>query len=243
MARSSGQDIMRIDSGALDALVLIVATAAVTGCRGTGRLADYDFRDHTVAVAWDYAPAPEILTGPWFPDVSRNPLAAAIEVGSRVAREVEASQARARLDSAVAGVDLTARMADRTLERSARLLRMRPVDDDADAEFIVEIVVRKHGIDAKDWNAAAHFFVEAEVFLIDAFDGTQIWRTKVKERDPIMPAIFGPGTVVRDVVTAAALANLSVEEMQYALERLADYSADRITARLRDALDKVQRGD
>jgi hypothetical protein len=219
------------------------ATTALVGCRGTGRLAEYDFRDHTVAVAWDYAPAPELLTGPWFPGVSRNPLEAIAEVGSRAAREVTASQARARLDSAAAGVDLTGRMADRTLERSARLLRMVPVEDEADAEFIVEVLMREHGIDAKDWNAAAHFYVEAEVVLIDAFDGTQIWKTKITQRDPIMPAIFGPGTIVRDVVTAAALASLSVEEMQYALERLADYSADRITGRLRDALEKVQRGN
>jgi hypothetical protein len=223
--------------------VFVVAATAATGCRGTGRLAEYEFRDHTVAVAWDYSPAPEVLTGPWFPGGAHNPLEAVIQVGSRVAREVEASQARDRLDSAVARTDLAGRMADRTLERSARLLRMQPVENEADAEFIVEVVMLKHGIDAKDWNAAAHFFVEAEVFLIDAFDGTQIWRTKIKARDPIMPAILGPGTIVRDVVTAASLASLSVEEMQYALERLADYSSDRITGRLRDALEKVQRAN
>lgn len=234
---------MSTNRWAPNVLLIGAAALAATGCRGTGRLAEYDFRDHTVAVAYDFAPQPEVLTGPWFPDLSRNPLAAVIEVGSKVAREAQASRARARLDSAVAEVDITGRVAERTLERSARLLRMEPVDDDDNAEFIVEVVLRRHGIDAKDWNAAAHFFVEAEVFLIDAFDGTQIWHSKVKERDPIMPAIFGPGTVVRDVVTAASLAGLSTEEMRTALERLADYSADRITSRLRDALQKVQRAN
>jgi hypothetical protein len=58
-----------------------------------------------------------------------------------------------------------------------------------------------------------------------------------------MPAILGPGTIVREVVTAASLASLSVEEIRYALERLADYSSDRITGRLRDALEKVQRAN
>jgi hypothetical protein len=220
---------------------LSVALVAATGCRGTGRLAEYDFRDHTVAVAYDFAPHPDVLTGPWFPRLSDNPLKAAIEVGSRVAREVEASQIRARLDSAVAGVDVVDRMAGRTLERSARLLRMVPVDAERDAEFLVEVMLREYGIDAKDWNAAAHFFVDAEVFLIDAADGTQIWKSHVRSRDPIMPAIFGRGTIVRDVVTAASLASLSVEEIEYALERLADYSADHITGRLRDAVEKVQR--
>jgi len=221
-------------------LGVLIAFAAA-GCRGTGRLADYDFRDRTIAVAYDTAPYPDVLTGPWFPDVSENPLITALKLGSRVAREVEANRIRARLDSAVNGVDVVGRMADRTLERSARILRMRPVDAEADAEFVVEVVLRKYGIDAKDWNAAAHFFIDAEVYLLDGDDGTRIWKAHVHERDAIMPAIFGPGTVVRDVVTAATLASLSVEEIENALERLADYSADRITSRLRDAVDEVRR--
>lgn len=220
----------------------VLALAGLAGaCRGTGRLAEYDFRDHTLAVAYAPAPYADVLTGPWFPHISDDPVRAIMAFGTRVAREVEASRVRARLDSAIAGVDIVGRMGDRTLERSARLLRMRPVEDEMDADFIVEVVLRKYGIDAKDWNAAAHFFVDAEVFLIDGADGTQIWKSHVRERDPIMPAVFGPGTVIRDAVTAISLASLSVEEIEYALERLADFSADRITARLRDAVEKVQR--
>jgi hypothetical protein len=45
---------------------------------------------------------------------------------------------------------------------------------------------------------------------------------------------------MRDLVTAAALANLSVEEIAQALERLADYSADHVTEHLRDAVDRVR---
>ena len=224
-------------------LTVAAAVAVCAGCRGTGRLAEYDFRDRSVAVAYAPAPHPEVLTGPWFPDVTDNPIRAVLEVGGRIAKEVEASRVRARLDSAVAGVDVVDRMAIRTLDRSARLLRASPVADEVGADFVVEVVMRRYGIDAKDWNAAAHFFVDADVFLIGGQDGVQIWKSHVRERDPIMPAIFGPGTIVRDVVTAATLAGLSVEEIEQTLERLADFASDRITSRLRNAMEKVQRAD
>lgn len=220
---------------------MLAALVVTVGCRGTGRLAEYDFRERTLAVAWDLPPYPEVLTGPYFPGYPETPLHALLRVGSKVAKEIEAARVRPRLDSAVARVDVVGRMADRTLERAARHLRAQPVQDEDDADFILEVRLRDYGIDAEDWNAAAHFYVDADVFLIGGRDGVQIWRSHVKERDPIMPAIFGPGTVVRDIVTAAALASLSVEEITYALERLADYSADEITSRLRDALEKVQR--
>lgn len=225
------------------AVVSVLASVVIiAGCRSTGRLAEYEFPGRTVAVSFGRAPHPEVLTGPWFLyDHPRTAVGAIIAAGTKIAREVEASEARKKLDAAADSVDVIGRLAERTLERAALHLRARAVDDVDQADFIFDVMLREYGIDAEDWNAAAHFYVEAEVFLIDGRDGTQIWKSKVKSRDPIMPAIFGPGTIVRDVVTAAALAGLSTEEIARALERLADYSADRITGRLRNALEEVQR--
>ncbi|MGD8278337.1 MAG: hypothetical protein PVH00_09945 [Gemmatimonadota bacterium] len=220
------------------ALVLIVP--ALAACRGTGRLAEYDFRDRTLAVRSLIPPHPQVLTGPYFLDWPDDPVQAVIRAGTRIAREVEASQVRARLDSAAASVDVSGRLADRAHDRAAFHLRAERVDDERVADFVIEVLVREYGIEAKEWNAAAHFFVDARLVIIDGRDGTQVWDTHVKSRDPIAPAIFGPGAV-RDVVTARALAAQSVGEIRVALERLADYSADRITERLRDALEKVQR--
>lgn len=211
------------------------------GCRGTGRLAEYDFTDRTLAVAYDSPPHPGVLTGPYFADLTDNPLHALLRIGSAVAKEIEAASVRPRLDSAVARVPVVDRMAARTLERAARHLRARPIEDERGADFVLEVRLRDYGIDAKEWNAAAHFFVDADVYLVGGRDGIQIWKLRVKEREPISPMIFGLGTVVRDVVTAASLSALSVEEIARALERLADFSADVVTNHLRDALEKVQR--
>ncbi len=225
-------------TGGLMLILLLVTTMAA--CRGTGRLSEFEFNESTLAVRSSVPPQPEVLTGPWFLDWSSDPIRNVIRAGTRIVKEVEASEIRTRLDSASASVDLSGRLATRAHERAGFYLRTTPATDERSADYLMDVVVREYGIDAEDWEAAAHFFVKARLVLIDGRTGTQIWDTEVTSRDRISPAVFGPGAV-RDVVTARALASQSVPEIARTLERLADYSADRVTERLREALAKVQR--
>ena len=137
-------------------------------------------------------------------------------------------------------MDLSARLTARAHERAAFHLRAVPVEKGREADFLTEVLVEEYGIDADSWEAAANFFVHARLVLSDARTGRQIWDTDISSKDRIAPVVFAPGAI-RDVITARALASQSVEEMVRTLERLADYSADRITERLREALEKVQR--
>lgn len=125
-------------------------------------------------------------------------------------------------------------------QRAAFHLRAERVENERDADFVMEVLVEEYGIDAESWDAAAHFYVDARLVLSEAGTGRQIWDTDISAKVRIAPMVFGPGAI-RDVVTARALASQSVEESVHMLERLADYSADRITERLRQPLDKVQR--
>ena len=222
--------------------VAVIAGLIGTGaaaCASTGRLDEYDFVDTAVAVECEFPPYPEVLTGPYFPR-PQDRVHALLRVGGRIVKEIEAEELRPRLDSAAAQVDVSSRVVERTLARAPRYLGAHPTDDVSAADFLIEVVVREYGVDAEEWLAAAHFFVDAKVYLIELETGVQVWEAHVRERDPITPHIFGPGTVVRDIVTARAFANLDVEEIARALERLADYSADRIADRLRESLDEVR---
>ncbi|MGE0440564.1 MAG: hypothetical protein AB7L66_06420 [Gemmatimonadales bacterium] len=217
---------------------LTVLLAAPLAC-AANRLDQYDFRQLTLAVVAQYPPRPEVFSGgPWFPGHPKDPVHAIIRLGSEIAREIEAHNVRPRLDSAAARVDVAAEVTQRIGQRASRYLGSRLIEDPDRADLILEVEIRDYGIDADSWNAAAHFFVDAEVWLLDAADRRRIWRTRVRSRDPITPAIFGPRSAVRNVVTAAALSSLSVEDIARALEQLSYYSADRITDRLRSGLDR-----
>lgn len=223
------------------AIVLTLTALTAIGCGAGNRLADYDYRGRPLVVVYDFPPYPEVLTGPYFPGHPRDPVHAIIRAGTQIAREIEAERVRERLDSAATLIDVADRVAQGTSERASRYLRTRLTDDEDEAEFILEVRIRDYGIDAEQWEAAAHFFVDAEVVLLAGEDGREIWRTHVRDRDPIAPAIVGRRSAIRNIVTAAALAKLSVEDIARALEQLADYSADHITGRLRSALEDARR--
>jgi hypothetical protein len=222
--------------------VLCIVLAAGSGCASSGKLAEYDFRDSTVGVVPLGAPRPEILTDAVLDVNVSNPIQAALRIGADVVKEVEASRARTRLAAAADEADVPGRMMDRVLKGMAGELRAVPVDDVRRAEFEVEVVIRRYGIDAESWTGPAHFFIESEVVLREAATGRRIWKGKVTEREAITPLLVGPSwqeqAIVNDMITAAGLASLSSEAMVQMLEGLADFSGDRILRSFRRGVEK-----
>lgn len=214
--------------------VLLLALVAA-GCTSSNRLAEYDFRKQTVAVVSDLPPHPDVFTDSWWMlgGESENFVAALFEVGSHIAKNVSADEARKRLDLAASHVDVVTLLTERVERGTLTTLRAMPSDDERTADLVLEIRVNKYGIEAASWSSRAYFKVEADVWLLDGQTGERVWRRKVKEKDPITPDTWMLGSTLSNVVTADALARLSVEEMEVALESLAAYAADRIVYKLR----------
>lgn len=223
------------------AAALILLTL-VSGCASAGHLAEYDFRERTVGVVSLNMPRAEILTASVLDLDASNPLQAALSLGSDLIKEIEASRARPRLEEAARAADVGGRMMDRVHRGVSAELRAVPVEDLSEAEFELEVQVKRYGIDADGWLDPANFFVESEVVLRDAANGREIWKGKITERRELTAAaVRGTDvdtTPIDNVLTAAALSGLSTEEMTVMLEALADYSADRILERFRKGLDK-----
>lgn len=221
---------------------LLALPAVLGACASANTLHEYDYGGRTLAVVSDIPPRPEVLSGPHFlGGLSGDPVRDIVRAGARVVREVEAQAVQERLDEAAQRIDVGYVLEDNTLERSARYLGADALDGIPEADFLLEIVVVEYGIDAEAWEAAAHFYIEADAALLHAESGSEIWRAEIGARDPIGPAVFGGPSEVRDIVTAASLATLSVDEAVLMLESLADFSARVITDRLRDDLREARR--
>lgn len=218
---------------------VVPGVLAAAGCGPGHHLADYDFANNTLAVVTSTPAYPELQTG-WVDMDLENPVAAVIEGGARVAKEVEARRARTRLDSAATSVDIGTRMGARTADRASRYLAARPVAT-GPADFTLEVWVTDFGLDARGWDAAAFLYTNAEAVLIDAASGREVWSVRVWAREPITPAVFDAGPVPEDAITAGTLMTVSVEDFERVLERLADLSSDVVTNELREALREVRR--
>lgn len=234
-------------TGALPAVPAVVVGAVavvvplLAACGGGHRLAEYDLTDRSVGVV-SYAPAypvlwtGEVRTG----DALGDPVGAVLEAGSSVATEVGGRRARARLDSASTRVDVVGDLTGRTLTRASRYLGGRPVEDPAAAEFLLEVDVRRFGIDARR-SGSAYLFLDARTVLLESATGHEIWREEVRARDRLTPLVRGGGGVPAGAVTAGVLETLSVEDFERILGRLVTFSSDVLTDELRQELREVRR--
>ncbi|KPK96256.1 hypothetical protein AMJ80_00990 [bacterium SM23_31] len=202
-------------------------------CGASNRLREYEFRDLTAAAVISSPLRPEVFTDPSIYIDKDNPLGSFLRIGSTIAREFQAEKARARLDSAITLVDVPERIRNRTVESSSTYLHYRPIEDYHNSDFLFNIYIQNYGIDAQSWESDVYFQIEVKVHLLDNKTGAEIWKTSVKEREPLSRKIFDSGSYTADnVFTAIALSSLSVEEMSKGFQYLADYTADQITKKL-----------
>ncbi len=224
----------------LPAIVAAVALAAsLLSCGGGHHLAEYPFASRTLAVVYIAPPAPELLTSYYDLTNSQNPVEAVVRAGADVAREKEGRRANARLDSASARIDIPAILAQRTLQRASRYLGTRPITDENQADYLMEVRMERFGINAKA-DEAAYLFTYAEAVLLDRRTGREIWNINVHGRDRLTPYVQSTSPIPGSVITASTLGSVSVTQFQGALNQLMDYSSNLITDELRAALRDVR---
>jgi hypothetical protein len=153
-------------------------------------------------------------------------------VGTTIAKESQASEARARLDSAMMMVDVPAIIEEEMLFRSAELLNFRPVNEVKLADFVFNVRMEKYGIDAKSWDVGTFFVIESKIELVDNHTQERIWKRSVAAREPLSPRMFGVSSSIENVMDAVALSELTVEEMAAGMEYLADFTAELLAEKL-----------
>ncbi len=225
--------------GLLPATSASILAVFVAGCGGGHHLAEYPFPSRTLAVVYIAPPSPELLTGYYDLTNSQNPVEAVVRAGADVARERQGRRASARLDSAAARIDIPAVLAQRTLERASRYLGTRPVKDEQQADYLMEVRMERFGINAKA-DEAAYLFTFAEAVLLDRRTGREIWNINVHGRDRLTPYVQSGSPIPGSVITASTLGSVTVADFQGALNQLMDYSSNLITDELRSALRDVR---
>jgi hypothetical protein len=218
----------------------VAICASLAGCGGGHHLAEYPFASRTLAVVYVAPPAPELLTSYYDLGSSQNPLEAVVRGAADVAREREGRRAQARLDSAASRIDFPTVLAQRTVQRASRYLGTRPVTDENQADYLMEVRMERFGINAKA-DEATYLFTFAEAVLIDRRTGREIWNINVHGRDRLTPYVEASSPIPGSVIAAGTLGSVKVADFQNALNALMDYSSTLITNELRAALRDVRK--
>lgn len=215
------------------------------GC-SSNRLKEYDFRDRTVSIMAAIPPAPQVFTDRYYDYASSysrpHPAVVVARVGTAIAKEIQAEKAEARLDSALQQLDVSERIAKRTLVNAAKHLGYRPVSGVSKSDYIMDLRVRRYGINASNWNGAASLLIQGSVRMIDPNTHRQIWKKEISFSERLTGRMLGfGGTAVGSIVTTRQLARLSVPELKNGFESLSDFAADRIAQELQDDYMRTRR--
>ncbi|GAB5536359.1 MAG: hypothetical protein Rubg2KO_26080 [Rubricoccaceae bacterium] len=232
------------------ALVALVALAA-TGCGSSHALHEVAVEGEPIAIAAAIPPAPRVQSGhPAEAGIDLyDPIGSAVRVGTAIHKRKQARRAQARLDSVVAEVDVADRIARQVLATTAQRLRFEPAPQLDDAAYVLDLRIFDYALVADSFEGDTYFVLEGEILFLDGATGRQYWHAHLREREILDGSFFGMPAALGNVITGRALANLTPEEMATGLNRLADYTAQRIVNRFerdyrdsRRAYDKAHRG-
>jgi hypothetical protein len=219
---------------------LALTCAAAMACGTKHHLAEHPFTNRSMAMVYIAPPAPVLLTGWYDLRGANDPVEAVLMAGSGVANEIEGRRASARLDSAASRVDVGNRLAQHTLERASRYLGTRAVTSSNDADYVLEVQMRRFGLDVRGQNAA-YLFTQAEAVLLDRRTGREIWSSEVRGTSRLTPFVQGTNRIPSGIITAGTLSIVSVSDFQQALDQLVTFSSALITDELRGDLRETRR--
>ena len=213
------------------AAVLAAAVILLGSCATTNRLDRYDLDNAALLASMRQPPAPtmDIDYSVWVD--SSNPIGTALRVGTTILKASEAEKARATMLQALSSVDVPAIVLRQTSQGIASALRARLVEQKA--EYRLDLDVHQYGIQAPSWTSAVSLHLSLTAGLYDERDREVVWRRKNVTVDiPASPQMFGAGGAVGDVVTAAVLSSLTVQQLEEGFRRLAVESAQAVIDRL-----------
>jgi ABC-type uncharacterized transport system auxiliary subunit len=210
----------------------LAASALLLGsCATTNRLDRYDLDNAALLASLRQPPAPtmDIDYSVWVD--SSNPIGTALRVGTTILKASEAEKARATMLQALSSVDVPAIVLDETSQAFASALRARLVEQKG--EYLLDLDIHQYGIQAPSWTSSVSLHLSLTAALYDERDRQIVWRRKNITVDvPASPQMFGAGGVVGDVVTAAVLSSLTVQQLEQGFRRLAFESAQAVIDRL-----------
>jgi len=232
------------------ALVALVVLAA-SGCGSSHALREVAVEGQPIAIAAAIPPAPRVQSGhPAEAGIDLyDPIGSAVRVGTAIHKRNQARKAQSRLDSVVAQIDVADRIARQVLATTAQRLRFDPAPQLDEAAYVLDLRIYDYALVADSFEGDTYFVLEGEILFLDGATGREYWRARLREREILDGSFFGMPAALGNVITGRALANLTPEEMAMGLNRLADYTAQRIVNRFerdyrdsRRAYDKAHRG-
>ena len=142
-----------------------------------------------------------------------NPVLTFASVAANLAKANQIAKDEQKMFAALRQIDVPQLVWEETFERCVRSLASEQVSSVGNSDYIFDLEIRHYGLDADSTNAAVMIEITTTARLYATADRRLIWQRNVSVRDPLSPEVFGAGSVVDTVITTAALAKLTEDQL------------------------------
>jgi len=216
-------------------IIGVVGSLLLASCVTVDELEPNSLRGERMTAYLMLPPQPEVSVSYDLTFDPDNPVKTVVSIGTNLAKSSAAAAAEDRMRSALASVDVPARILELSYAQCADSLGAIRVYHSKDtkaaqAPYAFVLDIRSYGIDAASHSGNVRFHVS----LVASIRGPDelIWRRSISTDESVHPAVFGLPDEVGSVLTVGVLASLSEDEMRAGFERLIDETARNIARKL-----------
>ena len=216
-------------------IICIGALALLFGsCATVNHLAEYRFGGTTVAGTMRTPPEPQV-DGNYNVTIDVNkPIQTFASVATNLAKANQLSKAEDKMYAALRQVDVAELVFQETYDRCAASLASDKVVSVTDSDYIFDLEIRSYGLDADSSGAAVRIEIATTARVYATADRRLIWERNVSVRDPLTPEVFGLHDVLDTVISTAAIAELTEDELVKGFTESARRVAYKIAGKLED---------
>ena len=172
---------------------------------------------------------------------AEDPVGSLLSIGTAAAKASQVERAQRAMDSAMRNLDVRAILDEELGGFFADQLEMPIVSATRDASYLMIVEVREYGIDAGGPGSSVRFVLRGRAELHETDRNDRIWRNSFSSEAPISPEVFGLPGAAGNVLSAAMLSELTEEQIEAGLERVARGAAWDVGWSFQDDLYRARR--
>jgi hypothetical protein len=219
----------------LSRLLFVVAIwATVVSCTSVNRLSEYDFNGKSLFVAPPTLASPDVhMNADAETADSTSFLGGLLELGSAIASEASAQEARSKLEKAYSDFDEQALIVEPIAGRASRYLGTDLAETENDADYVIYLDIRRQGVAIQKGvlQSSLVMVMDGQIRMVDNLDGREIWKRNVKERRTLTSGISG---ILGDMQVLSALSDMSEDELADGLESISRQLTQAVARELSD---------
>jgi hypothetical protein len=216
------------------AFPLLALSLVLVSCQTVNKFNDFNVQNTTMAFDLKTPPAATFKINYKVTLDSHNPVGSALSIGTSIVKANEAANAEDRMRQALGSVNVPEILLQEAEGACTAALDVQVDPEIQSADFQLALDIHEYGLEADSPWQGVRLNLRVTASLYHNQSRELVWRRVFSVHQSASPQMFGVPSPVGDIMTAAALSELSTEDLSRGFNALAVDTARSIAHRMED---------